>query len=101
MNGGPCLTKVGAVFNLWYHGGGGNLPNDIYHATSSDCITWASSTTPVIRRKHRYEVDQIADPFYVTDPSTGTGYLFWDALNNVASASVLMRSVPQAMTIAP
>ena len=102
MNGGPCLTKVGAVFNLWFHGGVGNLPNDIFHATSSDCITWTTEPAARIRRKHRLEVDQIADPNYVVDPSTGIGYLFWDAIDNgTPLAASIMRSVPQVMPIAP
>lgn len=96
---GPSLTKVGAVFNLWYHNP--TLPTDIYHATSSDCVTWTAETLPRIRRTHPFEFDQVADSCYVADPATSIGYLFWSAMDNVTPAAAIMRSVPQAMTIAP
>ena len=102
MNGGPHLTKMGdGTFSMWYHGGVANLPNDIYHATSTDCITWAAEAAPRITRTAPQEVDQCADPFYVADPSTGTGYLFWSAMDNATPGGVIMRSLPQTMPIAP
>lgn len=108
MNGGsasgPWLTKNGSTYSLWYHASilnGANLPNDIFHATSTDLINWTPELIPKVRRTHRFEVDQAADPFVVTDPGSNVSYLFWDAVDNTSSAGYIMRSVPQAMTITP
>jgi len=101
MDGGPCLNRVGPVFQLWWHGGVGNLPNDIYHSWSSDCLTWHNESGPRIVRTFPQEYDQVADPFYVRDPASG-GYLFWSAMNNIgpgSPAASIMRSLN--MTINP
>jgi len=104
--GGPHLFKTGATYSLWYHACGDgsttwNLPTDIYRATSTDLINWTPNVISKVRRTHRLEVDQVADPFVVTDPSTGIVYLFWEGYDNVSGAATIMRSVPQAMTITP
>jgi hypothetical protein len=104
MFGGPHLFKTGATYSLWYHaaiGASQNLPTDIYRATSPDLINWTTDLIPKVRRFHRFETDQAADPFVVTDPASGIVYLFWEGYDNTSGHATIMRSVPQAMTITP
>lgn len=100
-SGGPSLVKVGSTYVLWFHAGptGSALPTDIYSATSTDCITWTTNPTPVIRRAP-FD-DQAADPFLVTDPATSTIYCFWAGLNNSGATGVasIYRSNPQTFPI--
>jgi len=58
-------------YNIWYHAGAnGNLPTDIYHATSSDLINWSvTPNTPVLSHRGTgagFAFDQVADPSPLT-----------------------------------
>lgn len=97
MYGGPTFAtdlhgdktpKFGGLYHLWYHAtpGSGNLPTNIYHATSPDLITWTQvSPSPVLTYAGSgFEVDQVADPSIVV--VGGTASMFYDGENNPASA---------------
>lgn len=87
-SGEPTPTFDG-LYQLWYHASpvSGNLPTNIYHATSLDRITWTrTSPSPVLTYAGSgFEVDQVADPSLVVGP--GTAYLFYDGDNNPSSAA--------------
>lgn len=97
MYGGPrfatvdtLLTpKVGSVYQLWFHAvnATGNLPTNIYHATSTDKITWTiTPATPVLTYTGSgFEIDQVAGPVPV---QVGTAsYLYYDGDDNGSSAA--------------
>jgi hypothetical protein len=69
------------------------MPTDIYRATTTDLTTDAWTITdngePLVRRAHRYEVDQVADPFVVRGPGDTT-YLFWEGADNRTTAFQMM-----------
>lgn len=94
MYGGCHIATVDGVFSpknpntgnyeIWYHAGAnGNLPTDVYHATSPDLINWdVSPATPVISHvgKGSFAFDQTADP----SPATAgcKAYMAYDGDNN-------------------
>jgi predicted GH43/DUF377 family glycosyl hydrolase len=99
MYGGPALFQVGTLYHLWYHAapGSGSLPTNIYHATSTDRITWTKTTpSPVLTHTGSgFEVDQVADPSMVV--VGGSSYLFYDGDDNASSAAhVLLATAPAA-----
>ena len=56
-----------SLYTIWYHAGAnGNLPTDIYHATSADLMNWTvSPSTPVLSHRGTgagFAYDQVADP---------------------------------------
>jgi hypothetical protein len=63
-------------------GSGAHVPTNIYHATSTDRITWTqTSPAPVLTHTGSgLEVDQVADPTLVV--SGTTAYLFYDGVIN-------------------
>lgn len=87
MYGGPNVFRDGATYHLWYHAapGAGDLPTNIYHATSTDRITWTQTApNPVLTYAGSgFEVDQVADASVLV--VSGTAYLFYDGVNNAAS----------------
>jgi len=63
--GGAYIIKSGGTYYMWYHGGG--LPTEIYLATSTNLVSWATSPSPVLRRTELWEGSdssegQVADP---------------------------------------
>jgi predicted GH43/DUF377 family glycosyl hydrolase len=64
MYGGCSVHREGDIYRMWYHAApnAGNLPTDIYEATSTDLVNWQRvRNDPVLRRAAWYEVDQVAD----------------------------------------
>eukprot|EP00729_Bicosta_minor_P013454 gene13454-18396_t len=94
MYGGIHIATVDGVFqpkspddglyHVWYHAGAkGNLPTDIYHATSSDLSNWTvTPSTPVISHvgKGSFSFDQVADPSPLTVGAVA--YMAYDGDNN-------------------
>ena len=100
MYGGPSLANVEGVaqprdadgtYHLWYHAASasGNLPTNVYHATSTDLTSWtASPAGPVLSHGGAaFEYDQVADPSAAVH--AGHAFLYYDGDNNrVGSASI-------------
>jgi hypothetical protein len=84
---GPQVLKEGDDWIMYYHGGswGRSFPNYGYRAFATDISgndwTVDNGKRPFIKRKHLYEVDQIADLCVAQAPS-GAWYLFYAANNN-------------------
>ena len=76
------------LYHIWYHAGAnGNLPTDIYHATSPDLLAWnVTPATAVVKHQGSgsFAYDQVADPSPLTVGSTA--YLAYDGDNNGAVA---------------
>lgn len=89
--GSPELLRLGGVWHAWYLAvnGTGNLPTDIYHATSSNLVAWTRSPTgPVLTHTGiSPEVDQVADPDVIVQSSVA--YLYYAAMDNASSAGVI------------
>lgn len=85
-SGGPTITKVDGLYQMWYHAApSGDLPTDLYHATSSDLLHWTRvADAPVLTRDLAVEVDQVADPWRVE------GRLYYSAMDNVKPAGAIM-----------
>lgn len=105
MYGGPGLAtdSTGAntptfsgTYHAWYHAApaAGNNPTNIYHATSSDRITWTRTGAVLTHTGSGDEADQIADPSIVV--VNGTAYLFYDAVINATERGVLMLATAPA-----
>jgi len=94
MYGGPSFETVdGQVvsknetgfYNLYYHAGSaGNLPTDIYHASSKDLLTseWTMENNgePILTHTGdsiKFDYDQVADPSRIDD------MMYYDGDNNV------------------
>ena len=76
-------------YNCWFHAGAdGNLPTDIYHASSTDLITWTVlPSTPVISHRGTgagFAYDQVADPSPLV--ADGYAYIAFDGDDNRAGA---------------
>ena len=82
---GNKMSKFGSLYHLWYHSapGAGNLPTNIYHAKSSDLITWTPNLV-LTYAGSGFEVDPVADPSIVV--KDGTAFLYYDGMDNGASA---------------
>eukprot|EP00040_Diaphanoeca_grandis_P008818 m.46529 g.46529 ORF g.46529 m.46529 type:complete len:347 (-) comp20271_c0_seq1:437-1477(-) len=71
-------------YEIWYHAGAdGNLPTDVYHATSADLMNWTVAPAgPVVSHvgKGSFAFDQTADP----SPATVgcQAFLAYDGDNN-------------------
>lgn len=96
---GIVTPKFGGTYHLWYHAapGAGNLPTNIYHATSTDLTTdsWTqTSPNPVLAHAGSgFEVDQVAGPSPVV--VGGTAYLFYDGDDNTGeTASIAVATAP-------
>lgn len=81
--------KTDGLYHLWYHGTAvsGELPSDIYHATSPDLTTWTilNSNLPVLTRTGEPSgTDQVADPCLLE--VDGVSYLFYSDANNTAGS---------------
>lgn len=87
MYGGPNLRVIGDLYHVWYHAtpNAGNLPTNIYHATSNDLITWTQTGLVLEHLGSGFEFDQVADPDIVE--VAGTSYLFYDGDDNVPPES--------------
>lgn len=72
------------LYNIWYHAGArGNLPTDIYHATSPDLMNWTVAPAgPVVTHQGggSFAFDQVADPSPLTVGLRA--YLAYDGDNN-------------------
>eukprot|EP00035_Acanthoeca_spectabilis_P026642 m.463583 g.463583 ORF g.463583 m.463583 type:complete len:384 (+) comp23094_c0_seq1:13-1164(+) len=72
------------LYTIWYHAGAhGNLPTDIYHASSANLLNWTvSPATPVITHQGggSFAFDQVADPSPLTVGATA--YIAYDGDNN-------------------
>ena len=82
----PKSAKDG-LYHAWYHAGAhGNLPTDIYHATSPDLLDWTvTPATPVLSHvgKGSFSFDQVADPSPLTVGNVA--YMAYDGDNNGCS----------------
>lgn len=96
------IVKEGTTYTAVFHGREhlGTSPDSIYRATTTDLATdsWTIDPEPLMRRAHRREIDQVADPSFVTTTS-GVTYMFWEAYDNGSSVSQLMgtRMLPRLM----
>jgi hypothetical protein len=86
MYGGPNMAgKLGSVSHLYYHACPtpdlGN-PTDIFHATSTDLITWTQTTDPILVHTINGPEggDQIADPAVLE--VQGRVYMWYDGTYN-------------------
>ncbi len=73
------------LYNVWYHAGAnGDLPTDIYHATSTDLINWTvTPATPVLSHRGTgdgFAYDQVADPSPLV--ADDTAYIVFDGDDN-------------------
>lgn len=77
----------GTHYEMWFHAapGAGNLPTDIYHATSTDRINWTVNGPVLTHSGSGFEVDQVAGPVPVVVGSSA--YLFYDGDDNPASSA--------------
>jgi hypothetical protein len=96
---GPCVRRVDGRYQLWYQAApaAGNLPTDIYHASSSD-LTADGWTTPTLVLEHAgsgFEVDQVAEPdvFVGTGAAEGLAFLFYSGLDNGAGTGAIGAAV--------
>lgn len=79
----PAGQKVRGRYQLWYHAapGAGDLPTDLYHASSDDLITW-TKVTPGPLLEHdggAFEVTQAADPCVLE--VDGESWLFYSGVD--------------------
>ena len=77
-------------YHIWYHAGAdGNLPTDVYHATSRNLINWTvTPSKPVISHRGTgsgFAYDQVADPSPLTVGKTA--YIAFDGDDNRAGAT--------------
>ncbi len=95
MYGGPSLANVDGkpaargpdgAYHLWFHAASaeGNLPTDVYHATSADLLHWTVAPEhPVVQHSGSgFEYDQTADPSPVVR-SGELAHIYWDGDNNI------------------
>ena len=102
MVGGPNCSFDGTTYRLYFHGAEVGIgPTDIYYKESTDLVNWTGSLNPIVERKNRWEVDQVADPHLFVDPVGGLKYLYWDALDNFVPRSCIMMSNPNVMNALP
>lgn len=105
MYGGPTVAQVpggtqsptyGGIYHVWYHAAAvsGNNPTNIYHATSSDKITWTPNSV-LTHTGSGDEADQIADPSVIVVGLTA--YLFYDAVINATQRGVIMLATAPAL----
>lgn len=57
--GGPDVIKQGSTYYMWFHAG--QLPTQIYLATSTNLVTW-SSRSLIVPISESWEASQTADP---------------------------------------
>jgi hypothetical protein len=101
MYGGPVLFKRNSVYVLWFHAGFAQrgsanqfiLPTEGVRATSADLVNWKQPPSPIIKRAHPYEVDQVADVFVVKD-DVGHVHLYWTANDNENQRGYIMYADP-------
>lgn len=96
--GGPSILTSGVsqvpilddgLYHIWYHAApvSGSLPTNIYHATSSDRVTWTQTGAVLTRSGSGIEVDQVADPQILT--INATAYLAYTGADNVEEWHVI------------
>lgn len=78
------------LYNVWYHAGAhGDLPTDIYHATSTDLINWTvTPATPVLSHRGTgdgFAYDQVADPSPLV--AGDSAYIVFDGDDNRPGAT--------------
>ena len=111
MYGGPSLATVNGrltpknprdgLYHLWFHATTnhtGNLPTDIYHASSPDLIDWsvASPATPVLEHQGRgFSFDQVADPSVVMVDGKEP-LMYYDGDNNRVGGAAIGLAVPSS-----
>lgn len=99
MFGGPCLSKTGTTWALWYHASclPQDAPTDIYRSTSQDLFTWTAPQL-MIQRAGIVDYDQVGDPHAVRGPD-GAVYAFWEGVNNPAESGSIYVSRPDVVTL--
>lgn len=96
MYGGPFLVQENGGWTLVYHAAPtSTLPTRIYRATSTDLVTWAKESVPVIPRTTP-DRDQTADFALVGASSAGPFTALFDEMDNVIPAGRIV-----ALTAAP
>lgn len=106
MYGGPTMAQLPGVvqtptfdgeYHVWYHAApaAGNNPTNIYHATSTDKITWTTGAAVLTHTGSGDEADQIADPSVIVVGTTA--YLFYDAVINATERGVIMLATAPAL----
>lgn len=99
IHGSPTLRRQGSTWVLYYHASPtGVLPTDIWRATSTDLVTWTPEVSALVRRTIPQEYDQVAD-LALVDSGPGPTFAFWDGMNNVTPAGVILLGVPRAVTV--
>ena len=111
MYGGPSFAHVDSAlaprgadgaYYLWFHAGAsaGNLPTDVYCATSTDLVEWApcADADAGVVLEHRgdgyFDADQTADPSPVV--VGGAAFLYYDGDDNVKGAASIGVAVAAA-----
>ena len=95
-------SPIDGKYHIWYHAGQhGNLPTDIYHATSNDLLNWTvTPDQPVLKHQGAgsFAYDQVADPSPLTVGNTA--YMAYDGDNNgcksCAHAAIGLATAPAA-----
>lgn len=86
---GVVTPKVDSIYHLWYHAANvsGVLPTDIYHATSTDRITWVPNGPVLTHLGSGYEADQAAGPCILQ--VGGDSFMFYDGDDNTAESAAI------------
>lgn len=99
--GGPFMStplpRRDGLYHLWYHGGSTSAapetPTGIYHATSSDLLTWTilNGGQPLLSPPSGW--DQVADPCIVE--KAGQIYLYYTRVNIATPTNyICVRTIP-------
>jgi hypothetical protein len=97
---GSCFVwpvRINGLWHVWWHAspGPGQLPTDVYHATSKDFIDWERSPSSAVLTHSGtgWEYDQVGDVSLVVVGSTA--YMFLAATNNtIASGAIEVTTAP-------
>jgi hypothetical protein len=90
VNGEYAPKNADGLYTIWYHAGAnGNLPTDVYHATSPDLLNWTvTPNKPVISHRGTgagFAYDQVADPSPLV--AGANAFIAYDGDDNRAGAT--------------
>jgi hypothetical protein len=87
-----------STYHLWYHATLQGV-DQIFRATSADCVTWTLTPVPVIQAESLDEQFQIADVWLETDGKDW--YAWWEGVLPGNTQMVLSANYPARMPIIP